>query len=240
MVEATMTRGELQSWIDGAVTKSLETLKSEYESKMSQDDQADTTPAALPSIIDIHGLIDGRPVKADLIDGRYHANQASMKAPGIAGILESGDNFRIPFLDLKLGPVVSAGVGIFGGTVVFNVVDSLVAPKDAQGKNSLMNLGAQTLAAGALATWGPKYVGKTAAYFMSGTIAVGLLMRWTPFQEWVVKVTELVSQPFASLKGAVGLHQMGAGVRPMQHALASGPAHAQYDMNSSGISLANQ
>ena len=235
-----MTRAEVQSWMNQGITDAMAKFNQGSQSQMSQDNQADAGTSALPALIDIYGVtIDGRPVKADLIDGKYHANQVSMKAPGFAGIIESGDDFRIPVLNLKLGPIASGLTGIFVGTVGFNLVDMIVAPTKADGSKNYMNLGANLLAAGVFATYAPKYIGKTAAYFAAGTIAVGLAMRWTPFQNWVMKVTDMLAGPLHGLHFGQGSNQHALAAGHQIHEIESSPAYAQNHMLSSGMSLAN-
>lgn len=231
MADITLTRGQIQDWVSESVEAAFAPFKEARKAEALAGKVAAKQDDPHPSFIDLYGVtIDGKPVKAELINGQYQVSKASMKTPGIAGLLETADDVKLPFLNLKLGPIGSAVGGVFVGSVVHNLVDKVVSPIKDDGKKNYLNLGAQALAAGALATWGPKYVGKTAAYFASGALIVGLAMRWTPFQDWVVKATDMLSGPLQSVR--VGQGGMKQRMLSPGHVVDASPAFAQRSVGS--------
>ncbi len=163
-------------------------------------------PSLFPLTLDVK--IDGRPVKAQLLDpktGTYMA-QASMSG-GIAGLVEQGDNFRI--LNVSL-PIVSAGVGVFTGMVIGNIIDVVVPPADLKTDmtKGLMNIGAQGVAAWALLKYGSGFIGGTAAKIGAAVIIFRVLARVLPIQAWVDSLTGMVT---GFLPGGPAMKQIGAG-----------------------------
>ena len=202
MADITLTRGQIQDWVNESVSTALSKFQpAEGKVTAGQDDPS----PALSGPLEIYGVrIDGKPVKAELVDGKYHAAQADMKADGIGGMLDGLDNIKLPFLGLRLGPVGSAVLGVSAGTIATTVVDAFVPQVGEDGEKSPMNLVANLGLAAAAMTFGPKYVGRTAAMFASGTVLVALALRWTPLQEWITKAADWITEKAHGVSGAQG------------------------------------
>lgn len=127
------------------------------------------------------------------------ADPSSNPATGIVGTI---DDFRVPVLNVRL-PWASAVLGISGGTIVGNVIDAAMPPKNVAGQNNLINPVLQVVAAGMEARFFPGYLGK----FAAGAHIVKLALRYTPLAQWLGQVEQMLSQPLAQATKAVGVGQ---------------------------------
>lgn len=121
---------------------------------------------------------------------------------GQFGLVDTIDDFRVPVLNVKL-PWASAVLGIGAGTIVGNAIDVAMPPKDAAGKNNLINPVLQVVAAGMEARFLPGNLGR----FAAGAHIVKLALRYTPLAEWLGRIEQMISQPLQGVAGAVGAGQ---------------------------------
>ena len=204
MVEATITLEALQ----GHITKMGQDLLAGYSKQLVEGVAPKLVTAAQEN--KPTATVDGKPVdpanvallKQDGVVG------AAMKAPSIAGILDSGDNFKIPFVGLSLGPVVSAVAGGAAGLLAGDLIDKKILPwKDAAGVAvavkpltgggpNYLALGAHVGAAAVAYTFAPRFVGRTAATFIAGSLVLKMALRYSPLQSWLINLeNKLVGIP---------------------------------------------
>ena len=152
--------------------------------------------------VKVDALIDGKPVAADLVKAE---TKASMGAMGIAGLVESGDHFKI--MRFELGPITSALVGIPLGAVASKAISNWIPPyRDAAGVatkvrpatigfgqvnilNPVAHVGGMVL----VETWGAGLIGRTAAHFIAGTLLVSTLLAYTPLGTWLDSLVTAIS-----------------------------------------------
>ena len=100
-------------------------------------------------------------------DGSYQLVPATavMAQGGLLAAIENPLNSFYPTI-----PVGSITVGAITGLVVGEVIDGLFAPKTTAGKTNLANVAVKAGGVIALATWGPKLMGRS-----GNLIAIGIL-----------------------------------------------------------------
>ena len=155
-----------------------------------------------PVPVKVEAKVDGSPVKAELVAVE---TKASMGATGIAGIVESGDRFKI--LKFELGPITSAIVGLSVGAIGHKAINAWLPPyRDAAGVptgvrpvsvgfgqvnwlNPAANLGGMVL----VETYGANLIGRTAAHFIAGSLFVSSLLTYTPLGAWLDSLVVAIS-----------------------------------------------
>ena len=161
---------------------------------------AKTTAAAAQDPMPVAAKVDGVPKPAELVK----PGQADMKAAGIAGVVESGDNLKI--LQFRLGPITSALVGIPTGMVVGGGIDNWILPyRTPTGPtatrpatlgfdkinwlNPAAHVGGMVLSE----TYVAGFLGRTAAHFITGTFLVSILLKYTPLAQWLANAVKAIS-----------------------------------------------
>ena len=162
----------------------------------------DKTAVAAQDPVTVQAKVDGQPVKAELVKPETKANMGAM---GIAGIVESGDHFKI--LRFELGPITSALVGIPLGAVGSRAIGAWLPPyRDANGVmtsvrpasiglrevnwlNPAAHVGGMVL----VETYGANFLGRTAAHFIAGTLLISTLLNYTPLGAWLDRLVTAIS-----------------------------------------------
>ena len=203
-IELTLKSVEQRS-MDGMKAALIDWSKT-FKAEMAQPAPAPSgpgKPAEPPLPTELEVTIDGKPVKAQLLDGKYTAklNQAAMSAGGLAGVIESGDNFRL--LNYRLGPVTSAILGTSAGLVVGSVLDKVVAPANRAGGPNWLNPVVKVGAGAAAIAFLPRFTGEKFAWFLAGSLFVQVALRHTPLATWIGRIVTTLSKAAPSLAQGV-------------------------------------
>ena len=177
--------------------------------------------------VKVEAKIDGEAKTGDLLKPE---TKAHMGAVGIAGLVESGDRFKI--MRFELGPVTSALVGIPVGMVGSKAISNWIPPyRDAAGVatkvrpatigfgqvnilNPVAHVGGMVL----VETWGAGLIGRTAAHFIAGTLLVSTLLAYTPLGTWLDSLVTAISPKtgVAQNRGLSAAQQQALRQRHMQ------------------------
>lgn len=205
----------------------LEVSMKKWSQELIAELQATKPASVAQDTKPVDSKVDDKPVAADLLKPE---TKASMGAIGIAGIVESGDHFKL--LKFELGPITSALVGIPVGGIASKAISAWVLPyKDATGKptvvrpasigfgqinllNPVAHVGGMLLAE----TYGEKLIGRTAAHFIAGTLLVSVLLNYTPLASWLDNLVAKVSpKPTVAQDGGVSLNAAQAASLRQRH-----------------------
>lgn len=203
--------------------KSMRTWWKSELAELQKPVSAVVAKAAQDAPIQVAAKVDDKPVTGDLMKTEAET-KADMRAAGIAGLVESGDNFRI--LQFKLGPVTSALVGIPTGMVLGGVINNYLPPyRDAAGvptktrpttigfgQINLLNPVAHVGGMVASETFVAGLIGSTAAHFITGTLLLNTLLTYTPLGTWLNNFVATLSPKttVAQSRGGLSAAQVAA------------------------------
>jgi len=139
----------------------------------------------------VEAKVDGLPVAATMVDAAQL---------GIGSTLDKLDNFKL--YKFYVGPIASATVGLAGAILVSNIIDARFKPYLTSGgvptmnkgtitKPNLINVGIHVGSAAAVYTFGGKFIGRTGATIMAGALLFELILKYTPFPEWLNSLSKL-------------------------------------------------
>lgn len=126
--------------------------------------------------------------------------QASMSQGALGGVVDTLDDVKLFKMALPLG---SALIGLPAGTILGEVIDGFVPPRNAAGGMNAMNLVAKGVGVYGALAFGPNLVGKRASQFAAAALLVQVASQFLPIDQWV-------SQIVGAVRGAgrsVGLKQ---------------------------------
>lgn len=191
VVGQTLTRAEMQA-----------DMKAWAQDLMAEWRKEPVKVAAAQEPVKVEAKIDGSSVTGSLVKAEA---KADMRAMGIAGLVESGDRFKI--LQFELGPITSALVGIPTGIVASKAISAWIPPyRDAAGAptatrpatvgfgqinllNPVAHVGGMVLAE----TYGHQILGRTAAHFIAGGLFISALLTYTPLGSWLDNLVTAIS-----------------------------------------------
>lgn len=207
-----ISQTQLSSMIEGALSSALETRFG------SSQGVADPNAATLalepthPSLRALHAwTLDGgtQPVRDDQVillnqDGveildadEFDRRYAMMGQPALAGTISQLNGlggFDIPWGDVLFGALP--------GAIVSEVVDGLMAPRNADGSVNFQNLAIKGVIAGVGVQFGAQFVGKRTAQFFAGGLVLFILADLLPIDQWVARIIG-----FFNRDAAMGLHR---------------------------------
>lgn len=126
--------------------------------------------------------------------------QASMSQGALGGVVDTLDDVKLFKMAIPLG---SAIIGLPAGTILGEVIDGFVSPRNATGGMNAMNLVAKGVGVYGALAFGPNLMGKRASQFAAAALLVQVASQFLPIDQWV-------SQIVGAVRGAgksVGLQQ---------------------------------
>ena len=221
IVAPTIKLGELETLMKGWGQGLL--------AEMQKTPLAVAKAAAAQDPVPVEAKVDGVPKPAELVK----PGQADMKAAGIAGVVESGDNLKI--LQFRLGPITSALVGVPTGLVASSAIDAWILPyRTATGPtatrpatvgfaqinwlNPAAHVGAMVLSE----TYVAGFLGRTAAHFITGTLLINTLLKYTPLGVWLENLVKAISPKTTTTAQARASQEQAAQARASQNVLQRG------------------
>lgn len=124
--------------------------------------------------------------------------EAEMNQPSAAGLVSTLDGAASAIPIVGAIPWGSIIFGAVPGALVSEVVDGLMAPRNADGSVNFMNLGVKAVIAGVGVTFGKRLVGTKAAGFFAAGIGIFILADLLPVDQWVEQLTGLLKPSAAS------------------------------------------
>lgn len=201
-----ITQTQLSGMIEGALTSALETRFGTAQAAPAADPNA-ATLALEPQHASLRALhqwtLEGstEPVREDQVillnqDGveildadEYDRRYAALGQPSFAGTINQLNN--IGGFDIPWGDVL---FGILPGAIVSEVVDGLMAPRNADGSINFQNIGVKALIAGVGVQFGAQFVGKRTAQFFAGGLILFILADLLPIDQWVANIIKLFNR----------------------------------------------
>lgn len=170
----------------------------------------DATPPSDSQVIQLKQDGSVELISNDELERRLQqAEMNQVSAAGFIGNLD-GATSAIPIVG-KI-PFGSILFGAVPGALVSEVVDGLMAPRNADGSLNFMNLGAKVLIAGVGATFGRRFIGNKAAGFFAAGLLIFVAADFLPVDQWVARLVSSLggtasasqAQPSASAPASQG------------------------------------